>query len=441
MVMTGIVFEILLILLLIMSNGVFAMSEIAVVSARKARLQQQINQGNLGAHAALKLANSPSRFLATVQIGITLVGILAGAFGGATIAKKVAEALRLVPVLAPYSEALAFGIVVVCITYLSLVIGELAPKEIALNNPEGIASKVAQPMLWLSKVAAPLVQVLSASTQAVVKWLGVRASEEPFVTEDEIRLLIRQGTERGIFKQAEQDIVERVFRLDDLLVSAIMTPRNRIVWLDLEESFEQHYQKIVNSVHSRFPVCRGSLDEVMGIVLVKDVYVQRIAEPSTDLTDFLQQPLFIPESLWALKVLDAFKQTRMHVALVVDEYDVVQGLVTLNDILEALVGDVSSVGQQNEPQAIRREDGSWLLDGMLPIDEFQQVLKLDFSGIRTRQYQTLGGFIIAHLGYIPISSEHFEWQGMRFEVVDMDGNRVDKVLVTPTHTSPSNSPL
>ncbi|AFZ33483.1 MULTISPECIES: hemolysin family protein [Cyanophyceae] len=435
--MTGIVLEILLILLLIIGNGVFAMSEIAIVSARKARLQQQVSQGKSGARAALKLANSPSRFLATVQIGITLVGILAGAFGGATIAEKLAEALRLVPVLVPYSDALAFGIVVICITYLSLVIGELVPKEVALNNPEGIASKVAQPMQLLSKVTAPIVRVLSVSTQAVVKLLGVRASEEPPVTEDEIRLLIRQGTEIGTFKPAEQDIVERVFRLDDLPVSAIMTPRSRIVWLDLKESFEQNHQKIASSIHSRFPVCQGSLDEVLGIVLIKDLYVHRTAEPSTNLTNFLQRPLFIPESLWALKVLEMFKQTEMHMALVVDEYDVVQGLVTLNDILEAIVGDIPSAGEQDEPQAIRRDDGSWLLDGMLSIEEFQQVLSLDdLPGIRRGHYQTLGGFIIAHLGRIPTSADHFEWQGLRFEVVDMDGNRVDKVLVTPTHFSP-----
>ncbi|MBF2050724.1 MAG: HlyC/CorC family transporter [Elainella sp. C42_A2020_010] len=428
--MASVAFEILLILVLIIGNGVFAMSEIAVVSARKARLQQQMNQGNSGARAALKLANSPSRFLATVQIGITLVGILAGAFGGATIAEKLTAALRLVPALAPYSDALGFGIVVVCITYLSLVIGELVPKEVALNNPEGIAAKVAQPMQMLSKVTAPIVRILSISTQAVVKLLGVRASEEPSVTEDEIRLLIRQGTEIGTFKQAEQDIVERVFRLDDLPVSAIMTPRSRIVWLNQEESFEQNHQKIANSVYSRFPVCQGSLDEVLGVVLVKHLYIQRAVDPSTDLTDFLQQPLFIPESLWALKVLEMFQQTGMHIALVVDEYDVVQGLVTLNDILEAIVGDIPSVEEQNEPQAIPREDGSWLLDGMLPIEEFQQVLQLaELPRMRRSHYQTLGGFVIAYLGRIPTSADCFEWQGLRFEVVDMDGNRVDKVLV------------
>lgn len=438
--MTGIVFEILLILVLIIGNGVFAMSEIAIVSARKARLQQQINQGNSGARTALKLANSPSRFLATVQIGITLVGILAGAFGGATISKKLAEALRLIPILAPHSDALAFVIVVVCITYLSLVIGELVPKEVALTNPESIACKVAQPMQMLSKVTAPIVQVLSFSTQAIVRFLGVRASDEPSITEDEIRLLIRQGTEIGTFKQAEQEIVERVFHLDDLPVSAIMTPRSRIVWLDREESFEHNYQKIASSVNSRFPVCQGSLDEILGIVLVKDLYVHRAPESSTDLTPFLRRPLFIPEGLLALKVLEMFKQTGMHIALVVDEYDVVQGLVTLNDILEAIVGDVPSAGEQNEPQAIQREDGSWLLDGMLPIDELQQVLNLDeWLGIRKGHYQTLGGFVIAHLGRIPMSSDRFEWQNLRFEVVDMDGNRVDKVLVTPVAPSLAES--
>ena len=260
--------------------------------------------------------------------------------------------------LAPYSDALGFGIVVVFITYLSLVVGELVPKEIALNNAEGIASKVAQPMQSLSKVTAPIVRILSFSTQAVVKLLGVRASDEPLVTEDEVRLLIRQGTQIGTFKQAEQDIVERVFRLDDLPVHAIMTPRSRIVWLDQEETFEQNHQKITRSIHSRFPVCLGSLDEILGIVLVKDLYAHRLAELPTDLTPFVRQPLFIPEGLLALKVLDLFKQTGMQMALVVDEYDVVQGLVTLNDILEAIVGDIPSAGEQNEPQVLQREDGS-----------------------------------------------------------------------------------
>jgi len=430
--MSGVAFEILFILLLIIGNGVFAMSEIAVVSARKARLQQQIDQGNVGARIALKLANSPGRFLATVQIGITLVGIFAGAFGGATIAEKLTAALQTVPLLAPYSDALGFGIVVVCITYLSLVIGELVPKQVALNNPEGIASKVAKPMQVLSKVAAPIVRVLNVSTQAVVKLLGVRASEEPPITEDEVRLLIRQGTEIGTFKQAEQDIVERVFRLDDLSVRAIMTPRNRIVWLDQEEPFEQNHQRIANSPHSRFPVCQGSLDEVLGIVLVKNLYVNRAIDSSTDLTSYLQQPLFVPEGLWALKLLEMFKQTGMQMALVVDEYDVLQGLVTLNDILEAIVGEISSAGEQNEPQAIRREDGSWLLDGMLSIEEVQQVLDINgLPEIDRNHYQTLGGFIVAYLGRIPTSADYFEWQGRHFEVVDMDGNRVDKVLVTP----------
>ncbi|PSB09576.1 hypothetical protein C7B76_25130 [filamentous cyanobacterium CCP2] len=438
--MPGIAFEVLFILLLIIGNGIFAMSEIAIVSARKARLQQQANQGNPGARTALKLANSPSNFLATVQIGITLVGILAGAFGGATIAAKLSETLRLVPVLAPYSDALGFGIVVVFITYLSLVIGELVPKQIALNNAEGIASKMAQPMQTLSKVTAPIVRILSFSTQAVVKLLGVRASDEPMVTEDEVRLLIRQGTQIGTFKQAEQDIVERVFRLDDLSVHAIMTPRSRIVWLDQEETFEQNHQKIAKSIHSRFPVCLGSLDEILGIVLVKDLYAHRLAEPPTDLTPFLKQPLFIPEGLLALKVLELFKQTGMQMALVVDEYDVVQGLVTLNDILEAIVGDIPSAEEQNEPQVLRREDGSWLLDGMLPVEDFRQVLNINELPEITRgqHYQTLGGFVIAYLGRIPTSADHFEWNGLRFEVVDMDGNRVDKVLVAPVPT-PSSS--
>lgn len=440
--MSPIIFEVLFVLLLIVANGVFAMSEIAIVSARKVRLQQWANEGNPRARVALELANAPNRFLPTVQIGITLIGILAGAFGGATIAELLAGIAGQVPWLAPYSEALGLGIVVVLITYLSLIVGELVPKRVALNNPEQIAMAVATPMRTLSAIAAPVVHLLSTSTEVVLRVLGIKPSAEYQVTEEEIKVLIEQGTEAGTFEAAEQDMVQRVFRLGDRRVSALMTPRLEIAWLDLDDSLEENHQTMTTSVHSRFPVCQGSLDNVLGIAQVKDLLVRNLTNQPLDLTASLQTPLFVPEGMLALKVLELFKQSGTHTALVVDEYGVIQGLVTLNDILEAIVGDIPSVDELAEPQAVQREDGSWLLDGMLPVEEFFELFEIEeLPEEQQGNFQTLGGFVITHLGRIPAAADHFERSGLRFEVMDMDGNRVDKVLVMPIPTSPRSEEL
>ncbi len=430
--MSSITFEILIILVLIIANGVFSMSEMAIVSARKVRLQQLANQGDAKARVALKLAESPNNFLSTIQVGISLIGILTGAFGGATIANRLEDYVRLVPVLAPYSEPLSFGIVVLIITYLSLIIGELVPKRLALNNPEGIAAFVAIPMRALSAIASPMVHLLSASTDMVLRILGVTQSTEPQVTEEEIKILIEQGTEAGTFEEAEQDMVERVFRLGDRPVSYLMTPRPDIVWLDLDDSAEENRQKMVDSAYSRYPVCQGGLDNVLGVIPVTDLLARSFRGEPLDLTVGLRQPVFVPESTRGLKVLELFKQTITHMALVVDEYGVIQGLVTLNDIMSEIVGDVPSMDGQDEPQAVQREDGSWLLDGMLPVEEFLELFGMEeWESDERGSYQTLGGFVITHLGRIPAAADHFEWEGMRIEVMDMDGNRVDKVLVVP----------
>ncbi|MBL1201446.1 hypothetical protein VF14_22130 [Nostoc linckia z18] len=430
--MSSITFEILIILVLIIANGVFSMSEMAIVSARKVRLQQLANQGDAKARVALKLAESPNNFLSTIQVGISLIGILTGAFGGATIANRLAVYVRLVPLLAPYSEPLSFGIVVLIITYLSLIIGELVPKRLALNNPEGIAAFVAIPMRALSAIASPMVHLLSASTDMVLRLLGVTQSTEPQVTEEEIKILIEQGTEAGTFEEAEQDMVERVFRLGDRPVSYLMTPRPDIVWLDLDDSAEENRQKMVESAYSRYPVCQGGLDNVLGVIPVTDLLARSFRGEQLDLTVGLRQPVFVPESTRGLKVLELFKQTVTHMALVVDEYGVIQGLVTLNDIMSEIVGDVPSTDGQDQPQAVQREDGSWLLDGMLPVEEFLELFAMEeWESEERGSYQTLGGFVITHLGRIPAAADHFEWEGMRIEVMDMDGNRVDKVLVVP----------
>ncbi|MEH2212844.1 hemolysin family protein [Nostoc sp.] len=430
--MSSITFEILIILVLIIANGVFSMSEMAIVSARKVRLQQLANQGDAKAMAALKLAESPNHFLSTVQVGISLIGILTGAFGGATIANRLAVYVKLVPLLAPYSEPISFGVVVLIITYLSLIVGELVPKRLALNNPERIASTVAIPMRALSAIASPMVYLLSASTDLILRVLGITASTEPQVTEEEIKILIEQGTEAGTFEEAEQDMVERVFRLGDRPVSYLMTPRPDIVWLDLDDSAEENRQKMVDSAYSRYPVCQGGLDNVLGVIPVTDLLARSFRGEPLDLTIGLRQPVFVPESTRGLKVLELFKQTITHMALVVDEYGVIQGLVTLNDIMSEIVGDVPSTDGQDQPQAVQREDGSWLLDGMLPVEEFLELFGMEeWESEERGSYQTLGGFVITHLGRIPAAADHFEWQSMRIEVMDMDGNRVDKVLVVP----------
>lgn len=430
--MSSISFEILIVLLLILANGVFAMSEMAIVSAKKLRLQQLAEQGDIKARTALELANAPNRFLSTVQIGITLVGIFTGAFGGATLSERLAVILGQIPALRPYSQALSFVGVVLVITYLSLILGELVPKRLALNKPEQIAVNVAIPMQGLSKIAYPVVHLLSQSTEFILRLLGIGPSDEPEVTEEEIKLLIQQGTEAGTFEEVEQEMVERVLLLGDRRVSSIMTPRPGIVWLDLEDSADENKRKLVNSIHSRFPICQGSLDEVLGIIQVNELLSRYLSDGEFDLVSSLHQPLYVPESTRALKILELFQQSGTHIALVVDEYGVLQGLVTLNDIMEAIVGDLPSSAELDDPTAIQREDGSWLVDGTIAIEDFKQRFDIEeLPGELRGNYQTLGGFVITYLGHIPKAADCFEWEGFRFEVMDMDGNRVDKVLVVP----------
>jgi putative hemolysin len=430
--MPSVLFEALVILLLIILNGIFSMSEIAVVSARKTRLEQWANEGDNRARTALELANAPNQFLATIQIGITLVGILAGVFGGATIATTIAVGLDEIPLVASYSRPVSLAIVVLIITYLSLIIGELVPKRLALNSPERIASTMATPMRALARLASPVVYVLGLSTDAILRLLGMRPVIEPPVTEEEIRSLIAQGTQAGMFEEAEQEMVERVFRLGDRRVGAVMTPRTEIVWVDSEAPLEEIQQTIAQSTHSRILVAQGSLDDVLGVAHAKELLLPLLRGEPLDLTAILRQPLYVPESMRALEVLELFKQSATHIALVIDEYGGVQGLLTPSDILEAIVGDLPQPGEPVEPLAVQREDGSWLLDGMLSIDDFKELFDIgrlpdEDQGV----YQTLAGFVIMQLGRIPVVSDHFEWGGLRLEVVDMDGNRVDKVLVHP----------
>jgi putative hemolysin len=433
--------EILVILLLVTINGMFAMSEIAVVSARKSRLQQLAHEGDARAEEALELSNSPNRFLSTVQIGITLVGVLAGAFGGAAVASTLATRLAQVPGLARYSDVLALILVVVGITYLSLVVGELVPKRIALSHPERIAKRVARPMTIISIIASPVVKLLSLSTDFLLRILRIRPADQTVISEEEIQLLIAEGTAAGIFDEAEQRLVNRVLLLDDLRAREIMTPRRRIIWLDLDLPLERNLQTLVESTPSRLVVCRGNLDDVVGAVRVRDLLNSAVAGEPIDFASALLQPHIVPETMRALEILELFKASGIHIALVIDEYGVIQGLITLTDILEAIVGDVPSVEEATEPPVVQREDGSWLVDGMLPIWEFKALLQVEELPAETLDnYQTVGGFMVNQLGRVPVASDYFEWSGHRFEVVDMDGHRVDKVLVMePDGRSPATS--
>lgn len=424
--------ELALILLLLLANGVFAMAEIALISARRARLQQMAEEGHRGAQRALELSRSPDRFLSTVQVGITLVGILAGAFGGARLSEALGAVLAPLPVVGPYSSQVAFGLVVVLITYLSLIIGELVPKQLALGNPERIASFMAAPMGLLSKVSAPVVSLLSLSSNAVVWMLGVRKAAEPSVTEEELRILLEQGTRAGVFQEAEQEIVERVFRLGDRKVSSLMTPRTEMVWLDLGEPWPAALKKIITSGYSYFPVCDGRVDNVVGVASVKTVLGCLAEGRAVDLRAIMVAPVIVPEAMPAFKVLELFRQSGRHFALVLDEYGGVSGVLTINDFLQALVG-VTDATHKDEAMVATRADGSVLVSAWMPVADFKDHFDLrHLPGEKEGSFQTIGGFILYHLGHIPAVAEAFEVEGLRFEVVDMDGQRIDKILVSRT---------
>ncbi len=423
--------EVIVILLLILLNGLFALSEMAVVSARRNRLAQKAEDGQKGAVIAIELAENPNRFLSTVQIGITLIGILSGAFGGATIAGQIAAEINKLPLLAPYSEGIGVGLVVITITYFSLVLGELVPKRMALNNAEQLAAAVAPPMKTISRIATPFVSLLSGSTNLALRVLGVKLSSDPEVTEEDVRSMIDQGTESGVFEEIEQDMVERILRLGDRSISALMTPRPDMIFFDIDASHEKIQEIISRFPFARFPVIQDTPDHILGIVKSRDLLLQRVEGPHFDLAKAMQQPLFLPEATTALDVLEQFKTTGSEMAIVIDEYGGVLGLVSMNDILEAIVGDVITPGALHEAAAVRREDGSWLFDGMILADDVKKHLDLDeLPGEREANYATLGGMIMSQLGRIPTSGDHLEWENIRFEVVDMDGRRVDKVLVT-----------
>jgi putative hemolysin len=409
------------------------MSEIAVVAARKVRLQQRAEDGDERARTALELAHDPNKFLSTVQFGITLVGVLAGAYGGANIAARLAVPIATLPELAPYAEGIALGVVVTVITVMSLIVGELVPKRIGLNSPEAIASWVARPMIVLSKIGGPVVGALTGATNFVLRVFGVRGDADPHLTEDEIKALISQGAETGAVGATEENIVQRVFQLGDQRVAAIMTPRPDIEWIDVDASEEELREFLASHSHTQFVVCHGGLDEVLGIVWSADLLPLAFRGERIDLRALKREALFVPDSMPAVDLLESFRSSHKHVALVMDEYGAVEGLVTVTDLLTAIVGDLPADPSEAQGAFVSRPDGSWLVEGSASMEEVATHFAIDnLPEDEAGAYHTIGGFVMARLGRVPKAADTFEWGGMKFEVLDMDGRRIDKVLVMRT---------
>lgn len=429
--MPDITTELFLLAFLVVANGLFAMAEIAVISARKARLKQLAEEGDEGAQAALDLGAEPTRFLSTVQVGITACTILAGAVGGATFADKAAAWLAHLPLLAPLADYLAFGGVAGGIMFLSIIFSELVPKRIALNNPERIARLVAGPVRLMSRVVSPVIDALSAATDIVLKPFGLTRHRGAPVTDEEVNILIEQGLRAGVFVKAEKEMVKGVLSLDRLPVTAIMTSRPKIVFLNIDDPDEVNWRKIVASGHSHFPVYQDNRDQVLGMVSVKALWAHSAIGISTGLKNLLTPPLVVPEMMNGIQLLETFKKSSRHIALVADEFGNVQGMVSLIDVFEAIAGDIPARDDRRQPEARQREDGSWLMDATLAVGELKTILKLDeLPQEAEADYQTLGGMMMTQFGRIPAAGDSFEWDGWRFEVVDMDRHRVDQVLVS-----------
>lgn len=421
--------ELAAVLLLILLNGFFAMSEMAVVSARKIRLQQMADEGRRGARTALGLQEDPGRFLSTVQVGITLIGVINGAVGGATLAERLAPVLEAIPALAGYGETAALIIVVMAITYMSLIVGELVPKRIALNNAEAIASFAAPIMKGVSKATAPFVWFLGASTEAMLKLLRVPEKAEQTVTEEEVKSLIAEGTASGVFDPGEKRMIEGVMRLADRTVRSLMTPRPEVMWLDIDDEPDNIKREIREGGHSRLPVCRGDFDNVVGIVHTKDLLHRLIQGGTFDLRPVVRDALVVHDGTEVMRLLELFKQSGEQLAIVVDEYGTVEGIATLTDVLEGIAGELPDDGGEDS-DIVRREDGSLLIEGMMAVEEVEAHLGLKSLRDEDSGYHTLAGFLLFKLGRIPTAGEYADHDGYRFEVVDMDGRRIDKVLVT-----------
>lgn len=418
--------EIFIIIGLILLNGVLSMSEIALVSARKARLELEAKRGNKSAQTALKLAGEPDRFLSTIQIGITLIGILTGLYSGEAFAANLAEVVRHVPVLEPYALGLSKTVIVIIVTYLTLIMGELVPKRIGMGYAEKVSMLVAKPMYLLSRLASPFVWLLSKSTALTIKITGIKANEENKVTEEEIKAIVKEGFDGGEVQEVEQDIVERVFNLGDRNVGSIMTHRSDLVWLDVTDSIEKIREKVQENLFNIYPVASEKFDNIKGVVYLKDLF-GRIDEPDFSLEQVIRPAQYLPENQSVYNALEQFKQARVKYGIVTDEFGGIQGIVTLKDIMEGLIGQVPEVGE--EAEITQRSDGSWLVDGQLSFYDFLEYFDME-DLYAEHDYNTLSGLILEILERVPKTGETLTWLTFRFEIVDMDGARIDKVLVT-----------
>lgn len=422
--------KICVVFLLLVLNGLFAMSELAIVSARRGRLRQLAEDGHKGAKIALGMAEDPASFLSIVQIGMTLNSVLAGAFSGATLAGNFADYFNSISWIAPNGEAVAIAVTVAVVTYLNLVIGELIPKRIGLSYAEPIAIRLAPVMKFFATIAAPCVWLLRHSTERSLRILRLANPRDDSVTEEEVKDLIAEGTESGLFKPAEKEMLEGVMRLADRTVRTIMTPRVDMMWLSIDDSINENNNTIRTTGYSRFPVAKGDLEEILGIVHAKDMLNAALGGHLPSLKAVMRPVLTVPDTTTVLRLLEQFKKSKQHIAIVADEYGSVEGLVSATDVLQAIIGELPERGQDAGTPPVKREDGSWLIDGMEPIDEIENLIGLkDMRG--DGDFTTLAGFMVDKLGRLPTTGDHFHWEETRFEVVDMDGRRVDKVLVTP----------
>ncbi|MDO5814537.1 MAG: hemolysin family protein [Methanobrevibacter sp.] len=428
--MIGTILEIVIILILIILTGYLSMAELAVVSIRKAKMQKYLEEGNKNAQIVFDLLEDPNEFLSTVQIGISLIGVLTGAFGGVTLAEPLSKYISFIP----YNEPISVAIVVIVTTYLTLVVGEIVPKVIALNDPERISLKVAKSMVVLEKVSKPVSFVLAKSSSFLLWLLRIENKNDDVVTEEEIELMIKEGREDGTIEKEEEDIIKRVFKLDDQKVESIMTPRNEIIWIDLEDEREINKVKIIESKRSIFPIASGELDDFIGVVQAKDILSAMFSDEEFDVHKIVKEPLVVSEHMETLELLREFKENQgyVHMSLVIDEFGSVEGLITLNDLLEGIVGDIPGIDEEAEPQAIQRADGTWLIDGRYPIDRFKELFNFKDSlpDEEEDNYTTLAGFILSISGTIPNEEDIYECGRFVFEIIDMDGHQIDKVIVT-----------
>ena len=430
--MSGILTELLILLGLLLLNGVFAMAETALISARRTRLEMMAQEGQKSAVRALELQADPGIFLSTVQVGITLVGIIAGAASGAGLARELEPALTVIPWLGQWAPTISMVIVVSIITFLSVVVGELLPKRLAIHAPERWAAALAGPMTRLSALASPIVRLLDFSSDALVRLFGVKPGAEEVMSEEEVRASIIQGHRTGALKSHEKDMLESVLELDELTAADLMTPKPQIVWINLADSPEENRRRMIESGHSYFPVYQGTRDDVLGMISVKTLWKAGEKLTASDLQSLLVTPLFIPESMPAARIIEQFRKNNRHQALVIDEFGAMQGLITLNDMMEAILGTMPNEPTPNAPGGRQLDDGSWLVDGQMEMEEAAQLTGLPLpASFDDDDYRTVAGFVMHILGHVPAEGESFDWQGRKIEVADMDRQRIDKVRICP----------